>query len=277
MNNGDDTAYYLSRGFRVVAIEAHPVLVEQTSRRFKREIATCDLIILNIGISDREGAFPFWICDAHPEWSSFDVSVASRDDVDHHQVTISCRRFRSVLEEFGTPYYLKLDIEGMEIYCLQDLIASDLPKYVSFEKTQQWAIESQSLTLLHNLGYTGFKLISQSSYLPLEYPPVREQRRYERTLKLLKGRNFGNFLLRVARKAGARRWLEPARYRPGWIFPGGSSGPFGEDTPGKWQSFEEIMETLARANSAWRAREPSVFWGDKSWSFWADIHARREV
>jgi FkbM family methyltransferase len=143
MNNGDDTAYYLSREFRVVAIEAHPVLVEQTSRRFKREIATGDLIILNIGISDREGAFPFWICDAHPESSSFDLSVASRDDVDHHQITISCRRFRSDLEEFGTPYYLKLDIEGNEIYCLQDLIASDLPKYVSFEKTQQWAIESR--------------------------------------------------------------------------------------------------------------------------------------
>ena len=29
MNNGDDTAYYLSLGFRTVAIEADPELVEQ--------------------------------------------------------------------------------------------------------------------------------------------------------------------------------------------------------------------------------------------------------
>ena len=27
MSNGDDTAYYLHRGFRVVAIEANPLLV----------------------------------------------------------------------------------------------------------------------------------------------------------------------------------------------------------------------------------------------------------
>jgi hypothetical protein len=33
MNNGDDTAYYLSRGFRVIAIEASPVMVEDASRR----------------------------------------------------------------------------------------------------------------------------------------------------------------------------------------------------------------------------------------------------
>ncbi len=29
MNNGDDTAYYLSLGFRTVAIEANPELVDQ--------------------------------------------------------------------------------------------------------------------------------------------------------------------------------------------------------------------------------------------------------
>jgi len=39
MNNGDDSAYYLSLGFRVVAIEANPELVEQAKLRFAREIA----------------------------------------------------------------------------------------------------------------------------------------------------------------------------------------------------------------------------------------------
>ena len=55
MNNGDDTAYYLSLGFRTVAIEANPELVEQAKARFAREIASGRLIILNIGIADREG------------------------------------------------------------------------------------------------------------------------------------------------------------------------------------------------------------------------------
>jgi FkbM family methyltransferase len=55
MNNGDDTAYYLSLGFRTVAIEANPELVEQAKSRFAREISAGRLFILNIGIADREG------------------------------------------------------------------------------------------------------------------------------------------------------------------------------------------------------------------------------
>lgn len=38
MNNGDDTAYYLWRGFRVVAIEATPELVATAANRFRCEM-----------------------------------------------------------------------------------------------------------------------------------------------------------------------------------------------------------------------------------------------
>jgi len=275
MNNGDDTAYYLSRGFRVLAIEANPVFVEQCLRRFKREIGAGMLSILNIGVSDSEGTCPFWICDEHPEWSSFDRCIASRDNSNHHQINVCCRRFQSILREFGNPYYLKLDIEGNEICCLRDLPASDLPKYVSFEKTDTWATDS--LTLLNDLGYTGFKLISQANYLALQYPATPEERAYERAQRVLLSRNL---LLRVARRAGMRRWLERrvnrTRSRHGWIFPQGSSGPFGEDLLGKWQSYREITETLAVANSARIAKTQSVFWAEEDYSFWADFHARRE-
>ena len=34
MNNGDDTAYYLTRGFRVVALDANPALCEGARKRF---------------------------------------------------------------------------------------------------------------------------------------------------------------------------------------------------------------------------------------------------
>ena len=33
MNNGDDTAYYLHRGFRVVAVEADPILCAAATTR----------------------------------------------------------------------------------------------------------------------------------------------------------------------------------------------------------------------------------------------------
>jgi FkbM family methyltransferase len=37
MHNGDDTAYYLRRGFRVIAIEPNPALVATAAERFRRE------------------------------------------------------------------------------------------------------------------------------------------------------------------------------------------------------------------------------------------------
>jgi FkbM family methyltransferase len=270
MHNGDDTAYYLARGFRVIAIEADRHLAEQTSRRFEREIKAEKLIILNVGISDQDGASPFYISDSHPEWNTFDASVVYEKANDFRAVTVSCRRFRSILKEFGTPYYLKLDIEGNEIYCLRELIVSDLPSYVSFEKTAQFAAES--LTLLHDLGYKGFKMIGQHDLLPVEYPPTWEQRRFERWQSLMKSQSF---LLRAVRRTGARRWVNPTRYRSDWAFPRGSSGAFGEDTPGRWQTFDEMVKTLAKATSSFEAREPSVLWGDEGYSFWADFHAKR--
>lgn len=273
MNNGDDTAYYLSRGFRVVAIEANQVLAEQVSKRFDREIVAGKLTILNVGVADTEGTLPFWICDEKSEWSSFDRAIASRDGMAHHQISIPCRTFRSILAEFGTPQYLKLDIEEAEMCCLRGL-GTDLPKYVSFERS---APPVDSLTLMSNLGYTGFKLISQYNLIPVEYPPCQEQRTCERAQRLLEIRNP---LVRLVRKVTVKqrllRQVNRFRYQNGWTFPMGSSGPFGDDLPGKWQNCDEMLETVARADAAQAAGESSIFWGEQGYSFWSDFHARRQ-
>src|SRR5438552_3551045 len=105
MNNGDDTAYYLSRGFRVVAIEAVPELAVGATERFALEIAAGRLTVLNIGISAEEGDFPFWICESNSRLSSFDCNLASLNGREpHHEIRVRGRTFRSVLQEFGTPH-----------------------------------------------------------------------------------------------------------------------------------------------------------------------------
>jgi FkbM family methyltransferase len=63
MNNGEDTAYYLRRGFRVVAIEADTRLAKCAAERFRAQISSGQLRILNIGIAAEEGELPFWICE----------------------------------------------------------------------------------------------------------------------------------------------------------------------------------------------------------------------
>jgi hypothetical protein len=49
--DGADTAYYLFRGFNVVAIDANPVMVDKARSRFAKEIQEGRLTLFNVGIS----------------------------------------------------------------------------------------------------------------------------------------------------------------------------------------------------------------------------------
>jgi FkbM family methyltransferase len=285
MNTGDDTAYYLHRGYRVVAIEADPVLVSQASERFRREIDAGRLTILNVAIAEEPGILPFWICEAASKWNSFDRNSAARDGSPHHQIEVQCRRLDSILEEFGVPYYLKIDIEGSDLICMKQIKTHDTPKYISCESDNSL----EALHLLRALGYSGFKCLSQLVYLPVELPLCREQRNFEIMTDLLNKRNI---FLRIARRLGAWRpmvWqiqktLQRARAINvnGWSFniSGGlSSGPFGDDTPGRWQGFEELCETYQHYQRLARERKPCLFWTDAEngeKTFWVDFHARRD-
>lgn len=271
MNNGDDTAYYLSRGFRVIAIEANPILAEECAKRFSTEVASGRLKILNVGVSDREGEFPFWICETVSEWSSFNREIASRDGCPHHDLTLPCRRFSSILAEHGIPFYLKIDIEGNDMLCLHELQKGSLPKYLSLEAATADPIEH-----LVSLGYTHFKSISQRVFLPLEMPPSTEQVRFEQTLEQL---YTPNILMRIRRALGRKARLlhdlDRVRFPVAWKFPVGSSGPFGEDLRGRWQNADEMRETYRIFQERCGQRTPSIFWDEKEYSFWFDLHARR--
>src|SRR5271163_839043 len=118
MNNGNDTAYYLHRGYDVVAVEANPQMADHVKARFPAEIKNGRLKILNVGVAEVEGTIPFWVCDSHSEWSSFHRNIASRVNSVHHEILVPTRRFDSIIEEFGVPYYLKVDIEGNDKICL---------------------------------------------------------------------------------------------------------------------------------------------------------------
>ncbi len=271
MNNGDDTAYYLHKGFQVVAVEANPNLAEAATGRFRGEIAAERLIIVNAGIAREDGSMPFWICEAHSEWSSFDRSIASRDNCRHYDILVPCRTFRSVIEEFGVPFYLKVDIEGNDHCCLEGLGKENLPPYISVEASGLGLLDS-----LADLGYTRFKCISQFNYISLEIPPSREQRNFEFAERLLKSRNL---LVRIFRRMGGRTWVNTLKSRSlrdrGWTFPSGSSGPFGEDLPGTWLDYEQTREAYLGFQNAMQSGSASPFWTDKEFSFWVDFHASK--
>ena len=179
MHNGDDTAYYLWRGFRVVAIEPNPELVATAANRFRREIEAGHLKILNVGVAAEEGLLPFWVCETDSRLSSFDPPLDSFYAA--HEIRVPCRKFRSILDDFGVPFYLKVDIQGNDFLCIEALDPGELPKFLSVE----FALSDMPLVaLMHERGFNQFKCISQTHFLPLELPPVAEARLIERAERL---------------------------------------------------------------------------------------------
>jgi FkbM family methyltransferase len=275
MHNGDDTAYYLHCGYSVVAFDANPLLVANARQRFQKEVQSGQLTLVNSGITETEGQFSFWVCDSNTVWSSFDRQIAARDGSKHHEEIIPCKPFGALLKQHGVPYYLKIDIEGNDHLCINALESGNLPKYLSFEGGPT----GPEFQRLRNLGYSHFKCISQFAFLPLELPPTPQQQDCERAQRIRRSRSL---LARLFRRLGGRHYLDQLshgfRTCRGWNFSEGSSGPFGEDVPGRWQTADELLDTYSRIEALRRAGQPSAFWlVEKDYSFWTDIHARRDA
>jgi len=91
-------------------------------QRFRSEVASERLKILNVGIAETAGRRTFWICDGHSAWNSFFQKIASREDQKHHAIEVETRPFSDILDEYGVSFYLKIDIEGGNDYlCIRDL------------------------------------------------------------------------------------------------------------------------------------------------------------
>ena len=75
MHVGQDTEFYLKKGFRVVAVEANPVLADEQRNRFENAISAGQLFLINKGIATQRGTFPFYVNDTLSEWSSFNEEI----------------------------------------------------------------------------------------------------------------------------------------------------------------------------------------------------------
>ena len=244
MCDGSDTAHYLSKGFRVVSIEANPVLAERGKRIFDSAIKSGQLTILNIGIAERTGNIPFYVNERRAEWSSFVKEIGCRNGTPCHSILVNSNRMEDVLKQYGVPYYLKIDIEGHDHLCLLGIQSTDLPQYVSCE-----AVHPEWLDILYEKGYRQFKLINQADgfkavSLSRERLPFRDA-----YLKISNGIK--------------KRWQNQFAVK----FPYNSSGPFGEETDGEWMPVEAVKQLLLDFESGKNG-------GRINQVSWFDFHAR---
>jgi FkbM family methyltransferase len=274
-NIGQDTGFYLSQGYRVLAVEADPTLAQAARAKFGKEIEAGRLEVLNVGIADKDGFAEFWICEEKPEFNSFYREIAARDDYSHHRIEIPVMRFETVLERYGTPKYLKIDIEGNDMLCLNALSSTHLPTYVSIESECPLDEGADGLEeglallrKLHSLGYRKFKLIDQHTFCAVTSPPSLHHRvdtafravRDTTPLKRVRGLDLIYRHLLTARKL--ERKFD-------WTFVIGCSGVWGEDTPGKWITFDEAVEAYKYFRDLHFKTSDRTFH-----SFWCDWHAK---
>lgn len=205
-HNGDDTGFYLAKGFSVVAVEANPELVEAGLRKYNADVREGRLILLNKAISETTGKVDFFIHATKTEWSSCLLSMAESDGSSSARVTVDSTNIKDLFYEYGVPHYLKVDVEGCDLFVAKRLSESELkPKFVSFETSRR--DYAGIFSYLYVSGYSRFQLINQANN-PKRSAPA--------TVNEGKDVNF--------------------------TFSEFSSGYFGDDLPKeKWLTFDELI------------------------------------
>jgi FkbM family methyltransferase len=260
LHTGKDTAFYLAKGFRVVAVEANDALVDEASRRFADEIDAGRLTIHHVAIAAREGTIAFFVNDQKDDWGTTSPAFVERNEAlgtTHTKIEVPCVPLRCIIEEHGIPYYAKIDIEGADVLCLEAFLDfQERPEYLSIEATlDRFEGVFGELSHLWVLGYRRFKIVNQALNQTVRCPqPAREG-------------------LYVDQR-----------------FDGLMSGPFGEEAPGVWRDIESafaryraILADQRRFGARGRYRrtpfrqldELRRRWTGREPAGWYDIHAGR--
>ena len=162
--DGADTAHYLELGFRVICVEASPVLAQRISARFAKEISAGLCTVLNVAVAERDGMLPFYLCAEDGALSSFDKSKLDASGLTAREITVPSRAFASIIEQYGVPRFLKVDIEGADRFAILALTAGTAPEFLSFEASEQ---DTDVILHLYSIGYRRFNLVRQDIHEPL--------------------------------------------------------------------------------------------------------------
>jgi FkbM family methyltransferase len=267
MHVGLDTRFYLAKGFKVVAVEANPELVKAAEEAFAPEIAEGRLRIFGVAVAEQRGTATLAIADESARSSLSGAEVRRAEDwgVRFRYVDVPAVPFEDILGEVGIPYYLKVDIEGLDHLCVRALrIFDDRPAYVSIESSISSAEPRLGFDLIFDelaefwtLGYRSFKYVNQMRTPHLPNPP-------------LEGWHF-------ARTACS---------------PGYASGSFGRETPGRWERIEtalphgwalRVQNEFGAASGRWASLPPGALYRAvrsrlfKRPTGFFDLHARLDT
>jgi FkbM family methyltransferase len=207
-HTGEDTDFYLNKGFKVIGVEANPSLCNGLRKRFHNFQQSGDFILYEKAIVEKElNKVIIYLNEEKDDWSSLLKAVASKDSFAVKEVEVDTVTLENLFKSHGTPCYLKVDIELYDINIARSLLLlKERPQFVSFE-----IHDHEILQILGQAGYKRFQIRNQL---------------------------FNGFI----KKPEAT--LEGVDYWPGPMG-GFHSGLFGRDLPREdWRTFEETMDIL---------------------------------
>jgi len=233
-HNGDDSDFYLKKGFDVIALEANPGLVRDGIKRFRNYIDKKNLILINKIVSDNIGMQNFYIHPNKPDWSSCDQKLAESDGSRSKVVSVETVSLNDLCRDFGTPLYVKVDIEGCDLIVAEQLFSlENKPQYVSFEISKR--NYAGIFSWLYVSGYKKFQLVNQLNNL---------DRKKEKSQTSIEGKEIDHQFTKY------------------------SSGFFGKDLPqNKWFPFDEALAHYVKY------RELKLIDNQELALGWLDVHA----
>ena len=210
-HRGEDSDYYIRRGFRVVCVECDPYHVAFLRRRFVNEIADGRLILIDRAIAERSGSVEFYRNNSNSVWGTADPRWAERNlqaGTEIEQIVVDAIAPEELFRAHGLPHYLKIDIEGSDMLVVNALAQfATRPAYLSLEsEAESFDKLRAEFAALSALGYNKFKLSSQQ-IVPGQRVPG--------------GSPHGKMI--------------------DYAFEYGSSGLFGEDLDGPWLEEREAI------------------------------------
>jgi FkbM family methyltransferase len=165
-NNGSNIPYYLLKSDLVVVVEANPKLCEITKKNFKKDIDNGKLVVENcivtvlLGNEDRD----FYLHRHHDFLSQF--LEPNKNILDQYlKVKLPSRNIISIIQDYGKPYYIKIDLEHYDSYVLKELLLRKIyPKYLSIESHNREILN----IIVRDGKYKSFKLVD-GSQVPKRY------------------------------------------------------------------------------------------------------------
>jgi len=166
-HSGDMAGVLLDLKCRVVAVEPNHGCAYELKIKFNGKR---NLQIVEKGVSDNEGKETFWICEGDPSISTFSkrwkVGRFSNKNWKKGYLQ-NVTTLDSLINEFGTPKFCKIDVEGYELKVIKGLKSKI--EFFSFEFTKEQLDDTREcIEHILNIGdakfnfslYSDFKLFS---------------------------------------------------------------------------------------------------------------------